>query len=78
MGDRLSGGEQQMLAIGRTLMTNPKLPLLDDPFEGLAPGDPGRAGRDHRPAAPRGRLCHHHRRTAGRGRAAAFGSGHRA
>ena len=36
-GDRLSGGEQQMLAIGRMLMTNPKVLLLDEPFEGLAP-----------------------------------------
>ena len=37
MGDKLSGGEQQMLAIGRTLMTNPRALLLDEPFEGLAP-----------------------------------------
>ena len=37
MGDKLSGGEQQMLAVGRTLMTNPHLLLLDEPFEGLAP-----------------------------------------
>ena len=37
MGDQLSGGEQQMLAIGRALMTNPRLMLLDEATEGLAP-----------------------------------------
>jgi branched-chain amino acid transport system ATP-binding protein len=37
MGNELSGGEQQMLAIGRSLMTNPKLLILDEATEGLAP-----------------------------------------
>lgn len=37
MGNLLSGGEQQMLAIGRALMTNPELLILDDATEGLAP-----------------------------------------
>jgi branched-chain amino acid transport system ATP-binding protein len=36
-GDQISGGEQQMLAIGRALMTNPKLLILDEATEGLAP-----------------------------------------
>jgi len=37
MGNQLSGGEQQMLAIGRGLMTNPRLLILDEATEGLAP-----------------------------------------
>ena len=36
-GGQMSGGEQQMLTIGRTLMGNPSLVLLDEPSEGLAP-----------------------------------------
>jgi branched-chain amino acid transport system ATP-binding protein len=36
-GAQLSGGEQQMLAIGRALMLNPKLLIMDEPSEGLAP-----------------------------------------
>jgi branched-chain amino acid transport system ATP-binding protein len=37
MGNQLSGGEQQMLAVGRALMTNPKLVVLDEATEGLSP-----------------------------------------
>ena len=37
LGSALSGGEQQMLAIGRALMSNPELILMDEPSEGLSP-----------------------------------------
>jgi branched-chain amino acid transport system ATP-binding protein len=37
LGNALSGGEQQMLAIGRALVLNPRIMLLDEPLEGLAP-----------------------------------------
>ncbi len=42
MGNQLSGGEQQMLAIGRALMTNPRLLILDEATEGPGAADPRR------------------------------------
>lgn len=44
MGNQLSGGQQQMLAIGRALMTNPQFLLMDEPSEGLAPVIIGEVG----------------------------------
>lgn len=44
-GTQLSGGEQQMLAIGRALMTNPRCLLMDEPSEGLAPLLVGQVGQ---------------------------------
>ncbi|MED4601223.1 ABC transporter ATP-binding protein [Paenibacillus validus] len=44
MGNQLSGGQQQMLAIGRALMTNPHFLLMDEPSEGLAPVIIGQVG----------------------------------
>ena len=44
LGGRMSGGEQQMLTVARTLMGNPDLVLLDEPSEGIAPQNSGRYG----------------------------------
>jgi branched-chain amino acid transport system ATP-binding protein len=80
MGNQLSGGEQQMLAIGRALLTNPRLLILDEATEGLAPlirEDIWRCLttlRGHQCQTDHGRVrcCLHH--SAHRGR---FGPAHR-
>ena len=77
-GQQLSGGEQQMLAIGRALMTNPQLLILDEATEGLAPlivaeiwrvvGDDPRHRHQHadrRPQLPRRARAHRPRGRAG-------------
>ncbi len=58
LGNQLSGGEQQMLAVGRALVLNPRIMLLDEPLEGLAP--------DHRRGADRGAQPDRARRGHGR------------
>ena len=52
----LSGGEQQMLAIGRGIASSPRLLLLDEPSMGLAPSDRRPDFRQHRGAQPRGKV----------------------
>ena len=66
----LSGGEQQMLTMGRTLMGDPELVIIDEPTEGLAPMlvDPGRRASSTRSPVAASRSCSWNRSSPSRSR----------